>query len=70
MKLKATKGFCIGAGKDVASGDVFEATERDAAIHIQKGRAVKADDKDIMAASSKAKAKAKAEAEDKQKGGE
>lgn len=45
MKLKALKGFCLTAGKDVAAGDVFEAADMDAEIHLQKGRAIKVEEK-------------------------
>lgn len=54
MKLKALKGFCLGAGRDVYPGDVFDATDKDAAIYIKNGSAVKAED--IKATSAKKKA--------------
>lgn len=63
MKIKITKGFCLGAGQDVQPGDVVEVSDKDAAIHFQNGRAVKAEDK-------AAQAKNKAEANKQNKGGE
>lgn len=57
MKLKAIKGFCLGNGKDVQPGDIFDATDMDAAIHIGKGRAVKAEIKEPKAKPSATSAK-------------
>lgn len=63
MKIKIIKGFCLGAGRDVQPGDVVDVNDKEAAIHIQKLRAVKAEDKDVKAAQTKSKAEAKAAAE-------